>query len=72
MVNPVNSWSLMPTMLILQDVSWRTCMSDLARPPLAPLLMSCVAALLTLVNTYCLWTSEVWGPCGLTEKIQRH
>ena len=52
--SPVNPWSLMPTMLMLQAISWRTCMSDLAIPALAPVLNSWVAALLALAKTYCL------------------
>ena len=56
MGSPVNSWLLMSTMSILQAVSWRTCMLDLARPPLAPLSMSRVAVYLALAKTYCLWT----------------
>ena len=52
--SPVNLWLLMPTTLILWAVSWRTYMSDQARPPLAPLLMSWVASLLALAKTYCL------------------
>ena len=57
--NPVNSWLLIPTTLILWDISLRTCMLDLARPPLAPLLLSWVAALLALAKEYCLLTLAV-------------
>ena len=68
--SPVNSWSLMPTMLILMAISWRTCMSD---PPLAPLSMSCVATLLAQAKTHCLRTlamhlASFWVVDVLTER----
>ena len=65
--NPVNSWLLIQTTLILQDISLRTCMSDVARPPLVPMSMSWVAALLAL--TFC--KSRIYHAHVSQEKLEK-